>query len=115
MIIACRTIMKNYRNFVWCFMSYITNIMSSSSIFSSTGTLFYDLSFMILFIIIISSKFFFAYITNFWFFIRLILFISQWYHFFFVKYYYFCCMLFLILIKSFHTIFTYTPFRLIFC
>ena len=69
--------MQNYYEilyeFFWCFQSQITNMMSSSSIFSCLMTMISY--FMILFITIIRANSFFAYITNFLFFIRLIFFI----------------------------------------
>ena len=69
-MIICRTILNNYRNFFWCLIFQITNIMSSSSIFSSIMTMTSD--FMIIFFIIVSTKSFFAYITNFSFFFKLV-------------------------------------------
>ena len=62
-IVICTVIMKYYRNLFWCFVSYITNKMDNSSVFSCIIIVISD--FMVFFIAMINMKSFFAHITDF--------------------------------------------------
>ena len=96
-IVIFKTIMKYYRNFFWYYVSYITNIMSSTSIFSSVMKMISD--FVVFFII--NTKLFFAYITDFLFMIWIAFFICQWYCCFCFQSLLFLLYVFLDLCKSF--------------